>query len=204
VLLMKRLWRSRVLLTLLGAAPLAAQGTPAPAVAGRFTNAGVARANLAVDSVFVSKTLAADTIEIGDFAGYLIARLGVPPFSDSLNFVVTADSARVRISGRLMDFPVEARAELGPIFTFLDSTSVFSVDISMPQHSDRLMLFRLERATIRGIPIPDMLLVPALAEYAQRYPVLAAGGRELLVEMPPGATAKLVPNGVAIYLPVKP
>ena len=200
---MKRLWRPRVLLTLFVAAPLAAQGTAAPASAGRFTNAGVARANLAVDSVFVSRTLTADTIEIGDFAGYLIARLGVPPFSDSLNFVVTADSTRARITGRLMDFPVEARAELGPIFTFLDSTSVFSVDISMPQHSDRLMLFRLERATIRGIPIPEMLLVPALAEYATRYPVLAAGGRELLVEMPPGATARLVPNGVAIYLPVK-
>ena len=200
---MKWLWCFRVLMTLLVAAPLAAQGTLPRATTGRFTNAGVARANLSVDSVFVARTLAADTIEIGDFAGYLIARLGVPPFSDSLNFIVTADSLRARITGRLMDFPVEARAELGPIFTFLDSTSVFSVDISMPQHSDRLMLFRLERATIRGIPIPDMLLVPALAEYARRYPVLTGGGRELLVEMPPGATARLVTNGVAIYLPVK-
>lgn len=199
---MKPQWFSPVLLALLVAAPLVAQDTTLRPAGGRFTNAGVARANGSVDSVFVARTLAADTIEIGDFAGYLLARLGVPPFSDSLNFVVTADSMRARISGRLMDFPVEARTELGPIFTFLDSTSAFSVDISMPQHSDRLMLFRLERATIRGIPIPDMLLVPALAEYSRRYPVLAAGGRELLVEMPPGATARLVTNGVAIYLPV--
>ena len=200
---MKPSWCGPVLLLLLFSVPLVAQDSIPRLPGGRITNAGVARANRAVDSVFVVRTLAADTIKIGDFAGYLLARLGVPPFTDSLNFAVTADTMRARITGRLMDFPIEARSELGPIFTFLDSTSVFSVDISMPQHSDRLMLFRLERATIRGIPIPDMLLEPALSEYARRYPVLAAGGRELLVEMPPGATARLVTNGVAIYLPVK-
>lgn len=198
---MKPSWFPLVLL--LVAAPLVAQNPASRPPGGRFTNAGVARANRAVDSVFIVRTVAGDTIEIGDFAGYLLARLGVPPFSDSLNFVVTSDTLRVRISGRLMDFPVEARSELGPIFTFIDSTSVFSVDISMPQFSDRLMRFRLERATVRGIPIPDMLLTPALSEYSRRYPVLSGGGRELLVEMPPGATARLVTNGVAIYLPVK-
>jgi len=201
---MKSSWCPAVLVLVLVAVPLSAQDTSIPRLpGGRITNAGVARANRAVDSVFIARTLPADTIEIGDFAGYLIARLGVPPFSDSLNFAVTADTLRARITGRLMDFPVEARSELGPIFTFIDSTSVFTIDVSMPQHSDRLMLFRLERATIRGIPIPDMLLDPALTEYARRYPVLAGGGRELLVEMPPGATARLVTNGVAIYLPVK-
>jgi hypothetical protein len=200
---MKPSWYAAVLLLVLGAAPLAAQDAIPRLPGGRITNAGVARANRAVDSVFVVRTLAADTIEIGDFAGYLLARLGVPPFGDSLKFAVTADTMRARITGRLMDFPVEARSELGPIFTFIDSTSVFSVDISMPQHSDRLMRFRLERATLRGIPIPDLLLDPALTEYARRYPVLSGGGRELLVEMPPGATARLVINGVAIYLPVK-
>lgn len=193
-----------VLLSLLVTAPLVAQNTVSPRPpGGRFTNAGVARANRAVDSVFILRKLPGDTIEIGDFAGYLLARLGVPPFTDSLNFVVTSDTMRVRITGRLMDFPVEARSELGPVFTFIDSASVFSVDISMPQFSDRLMRFRLERATVRGIPIPDMLLNPAVDQYARRYPVLSGGGRELLVEMPPGATARMVTNGIAIYLPVK-
>ena len=200
---MKPLWCSPLLLSLLAAAPVIAQEAIPRLPGGRFTNAGVARANRAVDSVFIARTLPADPIEIGDFAGYLLARLGVQPFSDSLNFAVTADTARVRITGRLMDFPLEARAELGPIFTFIDSTSVFSVDISMPQFSERLMRFRLERATVRGIPIPDMLLTPSLNEYSRRYPVLSGGGRELLVEMPPGATARLVTNGIAIYLPVK-
>lgn len=200
---MKPLWCSPLLLSLLVAAPLFAQEAVPRLPGSRITNAGVARANRAVDSVFIARTLPADTIEIGDFAGYLLARLGVPPFTDSLNFAVTADTMRVRISGRLMDFPIEARSELGPIFTFIDSTSVFSVDISMPQFSERLMRFRLERATVRGIPIPDLLLTPALDEYSRRYPVLSGGGRELLVEMPPGATAHLVTDGIAIYLPVK-
>jgi hypothetical protein len=200
---MKQVWLFRLVLLTGLAASLSAQDALPRAPGGRFTNAGVARANASVDSVFIKHTLRGDTIEIGDFAGYLLARLGVPPFSDSLNFVVTADTSRVRITGRLMDFPLEARAELGPIFTFLDSTSVFSVDLSMPQGSDRLMRFRLERATVRGIPIPDMLMAPALAEYVRRYPVLADGGRELLVEMPVGATARLVPNGIGIYLPKK-
>jgi hypothetical protein len=200
---MKRMWIVGLFLVALSVAPAGAQDSTVRAPRGRITNAGVSRANLSVDSVFVKRTATADTIEIGDFAGYMLARLGVPPFSDSLKFVVSADTARVRISGRLMDFPVEARTELGPIFTFLDSTSVFEVDMSMPQGSDRLMRFRLQRTTVRGIPIPDMLLLPALNEYARRYPVLADGGRELLVEMPAGATAKLVPNGIAIYLPKK-
>ncbi len=200
---MKQVWWHAAILVLLGGVPLVAQETAPRADSGRITNAGVARANLAVDSVFIKRTLRADTIEIGDFTGYLLARLGAPPFNDSLKFVVTADSTRARISGRLMDFPPSERAELGTLFTFIDSTSNFTVDISMPQGSDRLMRFRLQRVTVRGIPLPDFFLLPALAEYSKRYPVLADGGREFLVEMPPGATAKLVANGIAIYLPVK-
>lgn len=201
---MQQLWRWSAVMIVLGSVPLAAQDTIAPPrTIGRITNSGVARANRAVDSVFIQRVIPADTIEIGDFTGYLLARLGVPPFSDSLRFVVTSDSLRARISGRLMDFPPEARGELGMLFTFMDSTSVFTVDVSMPQGSDRLMRFRLERVTVRGIPVPDMLLAPALAEYAHRYPVLAEQGRELLIEIPVGATARMVPGGIAIYLPVK-
>lgn len=187
---------------LMGTAPIAlsAQLDSAP-VGSQITNIGVARANAIVDSVFISRRIRADTIDIGDFAGYLLARLGVPPFEDSLKFRVTADSARIRVTGRLMDFPQEARAELGTIFTFLDSTSVFQAQISMPRADSGLMRFRLERATVRGIPIPDLLLLPALAEYSGRYPVLTSGGRELLVAMPPEATARLTPNGIALYMP---
>ena len=51
------------------ALPAAAQtpATPNPASGSRITNAGVARANGAVDSVFVEKRKQSDTVDIGDF-----------------------------------------------------------------------------------------------------------------------------------------
>ncbi len=167
----------------------------------RLTNDGVVRAATTVDSVFLERTHLVDTIDIGDFAAYLLARLGVPPFEDSLAFRVQSDSARVRIHGRLADFPPDARAELGVIFSFIDSLSPFEAEISMPQRSRGLMRFRLERVRLRGYSIPDFLLNPALYEYSRRYPVLSSGGREFLVAMPPEATATLLDDGIEIRMP---
>lgn len=193
--LVSRLSPFALLLVLLP--PLAAQ---APA-GSRITNAGVARAQGSVDSVFLERTLRADTIDAGDFTAYLLARLGVPPFDDSLAFRVRGDSTRIRIGGRLMDFPPESRAELGALFSFLDSTSTFSAEISMPERANGVMRFRLEKVLLRGFPIPDLLVLPALAEYSRRYPVLTANGREFLVAMPPAATARLVGGGIEIRMP---
>lgn len=160
------------------------------------------RAAARVDSVFIVRNHVVDTVDIGDFAAYLLARLGVPPFGDSLAFRVSADTSTIRITGRLMDFPAEARGELGMIFFFLDSTATFSADIAMPEHSGGLMRFRLRRVVVAGLPIPELLLLPALAEYNRRYPVLASGGREFLVAMPVEATARLVTNGIELRMPV--
>ncbi len=156
------------------------------------------RADSVVEAVFLSRTRSIDTVAIGDFASHLLARLGVPPFDDSLAFRVSADSTRVRIRGRLRDFPPESRQELGPIFSFVDSLTPFVAEISMPQHNGGLMRFRLLRVTVSGFPIPDLLLLPALREYDRRYPVLASGGRELLVAMPTDAEARLVENGIEL------
>ena len=60
----------------------------------RITNAGVVRANAATDSVFVLRATLVDTVDIGDFASYLLAHIGAPPFPDSLAFRVTSDSQR--------------------------------------------------------------------------------------------------------------
>lgn len=182
------------------AVPLMAQDG-SPADGSRITNAGVVRAATTVDSVFLERTHLVDTIDIGDFAAYLLARLGVPPFEDSLAFRVESDSARVRIRGRLADFPPETRAELGPIFSFIDSLSPFEAEISMPSRSHGLMRFRLERVRLRGYSIPDFLLNPALYEYSRRYPVLSSGGREFLVAMPPEATATLLDRAIEIRMP---
>ena len=101
----------------------------------------------------------------------------------------------------MMDFPAETRAELGIIFSFIDSTAPLVAEISMPQRSHGLMRFRLERVVINGFGIPDFLLNPALGEYNRRYPVLSAGGREFLVAMPPEATASFTPAGIELRMP---
>lgn len=171
----------------------------------RITNAGVVRATSATAAVFIARTRLRDTIDIGDFTSLMLAKIGAPPFDDSLAFKVTADSQRVRISGRLMDFPAESRAELGPIFTFLDSTSVFVAEISMPQAQDGIMIFRLERLSVRGFAIPDLLVLGALEQYRKQYPrMLSAGGKEFHVEIPREARAALVTNGIVLMMPGKP
>lgn len=171
----------------------------------RITNAGVVRATAATAAVFIARTRVRDTVDIGDFTGLMLAKIGAPPFSDSLAFKVTADTQRVRISGRLMDFPADSRAELSPIFSFLDSTSVFVAEISMPQAEDGIMIFRLERLTVRGFPIPDLLVLAALEQYRRQYPrMLSAGGKEFHVEIPREARAALVTNGLVLVMPPTP
>lgn len=171
----------------------------------RLSNAGVVRAGSATDSVFVARTRAVDTINIGDFASFLIAKLGGTRLYDSLEFKVTSDTQRVRISGRLMDFPADSRSEISPIFAFLDSTSVFVAEISMPQADSGIMVFRLERLTVRGLTIPDLLVLAALSSYRAKYPdKLAAGGKEFHAEIPRQAHAKLIKDAIVLRMPPKP
>lgn len=192
------LWHLPLALALASAAPLAAQET---IPGSRISNAGVLRADSAVDAVFLSRWRLVDTVDIGDFASHLLARLGVPPFADSLGFGVTSDSARVRIVGRLSDFPPESRVELSPIFFFVDSMTPFTAEIALIDKANGVMRFRLMRVLVSGFPIPELLLLPALREYDRRYPVLANGGRDLLVAMPPEATVKLVTDGIELRMP---
>ncbi|MES2124283.1 MAG: hypothetical protein V4503_06295 [Gemmatimonadota bacterium] len=192
----RTLFVGTLLLPCAAAAPLSAQ-----APGSLITNAGVTRAGGAVDSVFVDRKKLSDSVDVGDFTAYLLARLGVTKLDDSLAFRVSADSSRIRIRGRLMDFPPEARSELGPIFSFLDSTSVFTAELSMPQAQYGIMRLRLERVLVGRTTVPDFLLAPALSEYNRRYPVLAAGGREFLVAMPPEARTRLLTDAIELWMP---
>jgi hypothetical protein len=171
----------------------------------RITNPGVVRATAATDSVFIARTRAADTVNIGDFTAFLLAQIGAPRFDDSLAFKVTSDTQRVRIAGRIMDFPASTRAELGPIFGFLDSTTVFIAEVSMPQADNGLMVFRLERLLVHGFPIPDLLVLGALEKYRAQYPkMLAAGGKEFLAAMPREGRAELITNAIVLRMPPTP
>jgi hypothetical protein len=184
---------------LLGPTALAAQSADTPG--SPITNEGVVRASQAVDAVFLDRVRLIDTVDVGDFTSYLIARMGAPPFEEGTAFRVTADSTRARITGRLMDFPADTRSELGPIFAFVDSTSAFAAEVALVERAHGIMRWRLMRVTVNGFPIPDFLLVPALREYNRRYPVLGNNGRDFLVAMPPEATAALVMNGLEIRMP---
>lgn len=171
----------------------------------RITNLGVVRATAATDSVFIARTHTADTVDIGDFTAFLLAQIGAPRFDDSLAFKVTSDTQRVRISGRIMDFPASSRAELGPIFAFLDSMTVFVAEVSMPQADSGIMVFRLERLLVHGFPIPDLLVFGALAQYRAQYPkMLAAGGKEFHAAMPHQARAALITNAIVLRMLPKP
>ena len=67
----------------------AAQTPPAP---GRLSNDGVVRAASQVDSVFVDRTKQSALIDGGDWASYLLARLGAGPIPDSLGIAIGIDS----------------------------------------------------------------------------------------------------------------
>lgn len=166
-----------------------------------ITNDGVVRATATVDEVFLTRLRLIDTVDVGDFTAYLIARMGAPPFEEGLGFRVTADSLRARISGRLMDFPADTRSELGPIFTFVDSMAPFVAEVHLVERANGIMRWRLHRVTVNGFPIPDLLLTPALREYNRRYPVLGNNGRDFLVAMPPEASVMLVKNGLELRMP---
>ncbi len=187
------------LLVLCGAPALAAQTEAASG--SLITNDGVLRASTTVDAVFLERTRLIDTVDVGDFTSYLIARMGAPPFDEGLGFRVTSDSNGARITGRLLDFPAETRSELGPIFRFVDSTSAFAAEVALVERSHGIMRWRLTRVTVNGFPVPDFLLTPALREYNRRYPILGNNGRDFLVAMPPEATAALVTNGLELRMP---
>ncbi len=169
----------------------------------RLTNAGVVRATAQVDSVFIRRVAAAVTIDVGDFAAYLLARVGAPPFPDSTGFRVTADSHLVRISGRLRDFPPEQVKELGPFLLLLDSTSLFVAELAMPQRDSGLIRLRLERILVNGLAIPEVLLAPAIAAYGINYEELSNGGREFLIAMPPRGEARLLGGQISLSLPME-
>jgi hypothetical protein len=195
-------WIRVALLALVAVLPASAQDT---LPGSRITNAGVVRATVATDSVFIARTRTADTVDIGDFAAFLLAQIGAPRFDDSLAFKVTSDTQRVRIAGRIMDFPASTRAELGPIFGFLDSTTVFVAEVSMPQADSGLLVFRLERLLVHGFPVPDILVLGALAKYRAQYPkMLAAGGKEFLAAIPRDGRAALITNAIVLRMLPKP
>ena len=168
-----------------GASAASAQSSPIPlGGAGRITAAGVVRAQAVVDSVFLDRTSKVGLIESGDWASYLMARLGVTPLPESTEMLVTVDTGGVVISGRIQDLPQEAREMVGPLLALVDSSTILAANVVKVPAGKGLAHFRLRSVTVGGYPIPEVLLHSMLLRVGERYPALTRSGRDLLVQIP--------------------
>lgn len=173
---------------------LAAQ-SPGP---GRISAAGVARAQAVVDSVFLDRTAPTGVIEGGDWASYLMIRLGVHPLPDSAGVTVAVDSSHISFSGRIQDLPVEARAMLGSLSALVDPATVLVADIEMVPAAQGLAHFRLRGVNIGAFPVPEVILHSMLLDIGDKYPALTKSGRDLYVQIPPDGRVALLPGAIRL------
>lgn len=194
---------ARTIIQIALVARLAAGGTAAaqePA-GDPLTNDGVFRASAIVDSVFVDRHLLEADVAAGDFASYLMARLGVIPIPNDLRFRVLVDSERIRLNGRIQDLPEEARQELGPLLSMFPSGTMVNAFIVLADAGSRAIRFHLQSVTVNGFPIPEMALQAVLYDVGKSYPALTKTGRDLYVEIPHTARVLLLPDAVRLIGP---
>lgn len=178
--------------------PAAAQGSLPAGSGGRITAAGVVRSQAVVDSVFLDRHVGQGLIEAGDWASYLMARLGVEPLPDSSGMLVSIDTAAVVISGRIQDLPLEARQMLGPLLALVDSSTVLAAHVVQVRAGRGLAHFRLRTVTVGGFPIPEVVLHSMLLKIGERYPALTKSGRDLLVQIPVDGSIALETGAVRL------
>ena len=195
----------RALLALVGfvaaASAAVAQSSPIPVGgAGRITAAGVVRAQAVVDSVFLDRTSRVGLIESGDWASYLMARLGVTPLPERSEMLVTVDTGGVVISGRIQDLPQEAREMVGPLLALVDSSTILAANVVKVPAGKGLAHFRLRSVTVGGYPVPEVLLHSMLLRVGERYPALTRSGRDLLVQIPVDGSVALEAGAIRLAL----
>jgi hypothetical protein len=184
-----------------GASVASAQSSPIPVGgAGRITAAGVVRAQAVVDSVFLDRTSKVGLIESGDWASYLMARLGVTPLPESTEMLVAVDTGGVVISGRIQDLPQEAREMVGPLLALVDSSTILAANIVKVPAGKGLAHFRLRSVTVGGYPIPEVLLHSMLLRVGERYPALTRSGRDLLVQIPLDGSVTLETGAIRLAI----
>ncbi len=184
-----------VLLGFMLTAEAAAQAGP---TSGRLSNAGVGRAASQVDSVFVDRTKPAALIDGGDWASYLLARLGAGPVPDSLGIAIVIDSTHIEVSGSLADLPPETRALLGPLAARFSPNTVIVADVIVQRTGPELVRFWLRGLNVNGLPFPEFFLAPMMASVGRQYPALTKSGRDLYVQVPPDGHFTLSEGSVAI------
>lgn len=166
-----------------------------------LTTAGIFRASAVVDSVFVNRFLPESTIDGGDFASYLMARLGVMPIPRDLGFRVAIQSRHILLNGRVRDLPTQAREELGMLLSMVPSSTPLVAQIELLAAGSQAVRFRLASVTLGGMQVPETVLRTVMSQIGRRYPSLGESGRDLTVEIPPNAHLALVPGGVRLVGP---
>jgi hypothetical protein len=167
---------------------------------GRLSSAGVSRAAARVDSVYVARINRQAFVDAGDFASYLIARLGVQPFPDNLAINVGVDTGAVTLSSQVQQLPPAVKASLGPALMFLDPSSVIAAEVALFKNQPGVMRFHLRSLLINGVPMPEALLSPLMSQVGSRYPTLTQTGRDILIAIPQDGTMRLENGGVRVAI----
>ncbi|MDH5196117.1 MAG: hypothetical protein OEY20_02560 [Gemmatimonadota bacterium] len=176
--------------------PMVAQAPP-----DSVTQGGVMRASAVVDAVFVERLLPEGTVGVGDWASYLMARLGVVPIPSDVRVMVRGDSTRVVISSRVRDLNAETRAALGPIVTMVPAETELTGEITLLRPNREVVQFYLATVRVNGLPLPDRLVAATMLEVGKRYPALSSSGRSLYVQVPADAQVELLPGSVRLIGP---
>jgi hypothetical protein len=185
-----------MVVTLPLAAPAAAQSEP-----DSVTQGGVTRASAVVDAVFVDRLLPEGTVGVGDWASYLMARLGVVPIPADLRVRVRSDSQRVVISSRIRDLNAETRAALGPIVGMLPPETEIAGEITLLRPNREVIQFYLDGVKVNGVPIPEGFVAATMIEVGKQYPALSRSGRSLYVQVPADAQVVILPGIVRLIGP---
>lgn len=170
-------------------------------VADSVTQWGVVRASAIVDAVFVDRKLPDGTVGVGDWASYLMARLGVVPIPSDVRVMVRSDSTRVVISSRIRDLNAETRAALGPLLGMLPQETEIAGDITLLRPHPEVVQFYLETVRVNGVPIPDAFVAATMLDVGKRYPALSSSGRSLYVQVPANAQVQFLPGSVRLVGP---
>jgi hypothetical protein len=175
-------------------------GSAAPQQTARLSEEGVYRAAALVDAVFVERTRRESTVAGGDFASFLVARLGVRPVPPGLALDVLVDSSAVQISGRLDSLPPAVKASLGSAVMLVDPASVLTADVVLAPARAGVIRFHLRSILVNGFPLPEPLLAPLMAQVGSRHPALTSTGRDLLVAIPADGQVELRAGTVRVAI----
>ncbi len=162
---------------------------------------GVQRASATVDSVFVDRQIVEGYVGAGDWASYLMARLGIFPIPRDVKIEVASDTSRIALRTRVGDLPPQARQALGPLLGLFPAETEVGGDISLERVAREVVHFRLETVRVNGVPLPDLLVQSVLLDVGRQYPALTRSGRDLFVEIPRDASVQLAVGRVHLVGP---